>query len=94
VRQDMHTIWRNVFDRAGAAADLAAHPLPAYFTDFETINFVAPIWKGTRPYQQIPFQFSVHLLSASGELQPVHFIDLSGNEPTERFAAKLVAACG
>jgi hypothetical protein len=82
------------FDQAGAAADLAPHQLPVYFMDFETVNFVAPIWKGTRPYQQIPFQFSIHRLSESGELQHVQFLDLSGNDPTERFASELIAACG
>ena len=54
------------FDRAGAARALAAHKLPAYFLDFETIQFAVPIWKDTRPYQQIPFQFSVHRLSRTG----------------------------
>jgi CRISPR/Cas system-associated exonuclease Cas4 (RecB family) len=82
------------FDQAGAAADLAAHELPVYFMDFEAVNFVAPIWKGTHPYQQIPFQFSVHRLSDSEELHHVQFLDLSGNDPTERFALELIAACG
>ncbi len=41
------------FNAAGAAAALASHKLPAMFLDFETINFAVPIWKGTRPYQQI-----------------------------------------
>jgi hypothetical protein len=63
--------------------------------------FAVPIWQGTRPYQQIPFQFSVHRLSKNSELtdhvqtqlteQP--FIDLSGNDPSEAFAKALIAAC-
>ncbi|MDP4910071.1 MAG: DUF2779 domain-containing protein, partial [Burkholderiaceae bacterium] len=81
------------FDQAGAAQALAAHTLPAYFLDFETINFAVPIWEGTRPYQQIPFQFSVHRLSDTGQLTEQSFIDLSGREPSEAFAKALVAAC-
>jgi hypothetical protein len=81
------------FDRSGAAADLAAHELPALFLDFETINFAVPIWRGTRPYQQIPFQFSIHRLTQFGELRHVSFLDLSGNDPTERFASELITAC-
>lgn len=81
------------FDQAGAAQALAAHTLPAYFLDFETINFAVPIWAGTRPYQQIPFQFSVHRLSDIGQLTEQSFIDLSGREPSEAFAKALVAAC-
>ena len=60
-----HTLNNGVFfDAAGAAADLAPHGFPAYFLDFETIQFAVPIWKGTRPYQQITFQFSLHTLAA------------------------------
>jgi hypothetical protein len=82
------------FDRKGAAADLAPHKLPAYFVDFETINFAVPIWKGTGPYQQIPFQFSIHRLSTAGELEHVSFLDLSGEDPSEQFASDVIAACG
>jgi len=82
------------FDAAGAAADLAAHDLPAYFLDFETIQFAVPIWKGTRPYQQITFQFSLHTLAVSGQLEQTAFLDLSGNNPSESFAHALINACG
>lgn len=83
-------IW---FDAEGAAADLAPHKLPGYFLDFETVQFAVPIWKGTRPYQQIPFQFSVHRLSRSGKLEHREFLDLSGKDPSKRFAEALIEAC-
>ncbi|TIC80334.1 DUF2779 domain-containing protein [Crenobacter intestini] len=82
------------FDRQGAAQALAAHKLPAYFMDFETIQFAVPIWPGTRPYQQIPFQFSVHRLTRTGKLEQQAFLDLSGNDPSLAFAKALLAACG
>jgi len=94
-RVKAHTLANTVFfDAVGAAADLAAHSLPAYFLDFETIQFAVPIWKGTRPYQQNTFQFSLHTLSASGRLDHMEFLDLSGNDPSEPFAQALIAACG
>ena len=90
-----HTLANTVFfDAAGAAADLAVHSQPAYFLDFETIQFAVPIWKGTRPYQQNTFQFSLHTLSESGRLDHTDFLDLSGNDPSEPFAQALIAACG
>ncbi|MFZ3028426.1 DUF2779 domain-containing protein [Rhodoferax sp.] len=90
-----HTLTNTVhFDAAGAAADLAVHSLPAYFLDFETIQFAVPIWKGTRPYQQNTFQFSLHTLFASGQLDHTEFLDISGNDPAEPFARALIAACG
>ena len=94
-RVKTHTLANTVyFDAAGAAADLAVHSLPAYFLDFETIQFAVPIWKGTRPYQQNTFQFSLHTLSESGQLDHSEFLDLSGCDPSESFAHALIAACG
>lgn len=90
-----HTINGTVFfDRTATAKALAAYPLPAYFLDFETIQFAVPIWKGTRPYQQIPFQFSLHVLNERGGLSQTAFLDLSGNDPSESFARALLAAFG
>ena len=82
------------FDAAGAAADLAPHGFPAYFLDFESVQFAVPIWKGTRPYQQIVYQFSLHRVEASGKLEHVDFLDLSGGDPSEGFAKALINACG
>ena len=81
-------------DRAGAARALRPHRLPAYFMDFETIQFAVPIWKGTRPYQQIPFQFSVHRVGARGALSHEQFLDLSGEDPSKPFAEALTRTCG
>ena len=61
--------------------------------DFETISFAVPIWTGTKPYQQLPFQFSVHRLSRNGRLGQDAFVDLSGNDPSRAFAEALVTAC-
>lgn len=82
------------FDAHGAANDLAAHRLPGYFLDFETSMFAVPIWASTRPYQHIPFQFSLHVLSEAGNLQHQEFLDLSGDDPSRRFAEALVDTCG
>lgn len=82
------------FDAAGAASDLAPYGFPAYFLDFESIQFAVPIWKGTRPYQQLVFQFSLHILAKSGQLTHTAFLDLSGSDPSEAFANALIAACG
>lgn len=85
---------RPYFDKAGAASALADHKLPAYFLDFETIQFAVPIWKGTRPYQQIPFQFSVYRMARTGKLEQQAFLDLSGADPSKAFAEALIDACG
>ena len=90
-----HTLAKTVyFDSAGAAADLANYGFPAFFLDFESIQFPVPIWKGTRPYQQLVFQFSIHILAESGQLTHAEFLDLSGNDPSEPLAKALISVCG
>jgi hypothetical protein len=37
-------------------AFLDALPFPRFYLDFETVQFAVPIWAGTRPYEQLPFQ--------------------------------------
>lgn len=82
------------FDQAAAAAALDGLGWPAYFLDFETVQFAVPIWPGTRPYQQLPFQFSLHRLSRNGKLSHRDFLDLSGRNPSRAFAQALIDACG
>jgi hypothetical protein len=90
-----HTLASTVyFDAAGAKEDLSGFPLPAQFLDFETIQFAVPIWAGTRPYQQIPFQYSLHTLTKGGELQHDEFLALGGGDPSLALTLALIAGCG
>jgi hypothetical protein len=84
-------VW---FDQAGAAKRLRRHEAPMCFLDFETIQFAVPVWPGTRPYQQLPFQFSVHRLLRDGVLEHDEFLDLSGRDPSRDFVQPLLQACG
>lgn len=82
------------FDADGAKRALQPHALPAAFLDFETVNLAVPIWKGTRPFQQIGFQFSLHRLAAEGSLTHDAFLDLTGDDPSRPFAERLISSCG
>ncbi|NJS36995.1 MAG: DUF2779 domain-containing protein, partial [Brachymonas sp.] len=82
------------FDKKAAAAALSPHKLPAYFLDFETITSVVPRWKGTSPYQKIPFQYSLQRLSRTGRREEAGFLDLSGKDPRKEFAKRLINDCG
>ena len=44
--------------------DLLKYPL--YFIDYETYQVAIPEIKGTRPYQQLPFQYSLHIIKEKG----------------------------
>ncbi len=67
---------------------------PRYYFDFETISLAVPIWPGTRPYQAIPFQWSLHVETAPGALAHHSFLDLSGQCPARDCMEKLIDAAG
>ena len=93
-RVKAHTLsGQPYFDAERAAAELTRHSPPVFFLDFETISFAVPIWKGTRPYQPLTFQFSVHRMSENGELTHRDFLDLSGEDPREALAESLIVTC-
>lgn len=85
---------RTFFDAEGADIALGPQSWPAYFIDFETARFTIPIWPGTRPFQQVPYQFSLHRLSSVGKLDHVEYLELSGADPLRPFAEALVVQCG
>lgn len=39
---------------------------PLYFIDYETCQYAIPEFEKTKPYQQIPFQYSLHIIKEKG----------------------------
>lgn len=75
---------------AGARIAMAEWGYPRSWLDFETIAFAVPRWIGTRPYQQIPFQFSAHIEQQDGSIEHQEFLDLSGEDPRRACATALL----
>ena len=75
--------------------ELRALRYPVYFMDFEAVNPAIPRFKGMRPYQQIPFQWSVHVQRQPGAA-PEHFEFLATDEsdPRTAFISTLCDALG
>ncbi|MCL2123294.1 MAG: DUF2779 domain-containing protein [Desulfovibrionaceae bacterium] len=67
-------------------------PWPRWYMDFETIDFAVPEWAGTRPYQQIPFQWSCHVEAADGSLRHAAFLADDVADPRRAFAESLIPA--
>ncbi|MCW5942392.1 MAG: DUF2779 domain-containing protein [Fimbriimonadaceae bacterium] len=74
----------------GLAEALDAMAYPAAFVDYETSNPAFPLFAGTRPYRQVCFQWSAHVLSHPGA-DPVHFEFLAPDacDPREAFCRTL-----
>ncbi|MDP2925201.1 MAG: DUF2779 domain-containing protein [Nanoarchaeota archaeon] len=68
---------------------------PLYFLDFETIGTAIPLYDNAKPYQQIPFQFSLHVIEKESA-KPKHYSYLAdgNNDPREEFIEKLKKLLG
>ena len=75
---------------ANLAADMAKIGSPASFLDFEALSPAVPIYAGTRPYQAIPFQWSLHVRDANGKLTHHSFLYDGVEDPRDRFAESLL----
>ncbi|MDO8590000.1 MAG: DUF2779 domain-containing protein [bacterium] len=55
---------------------------PLYFLDYETLASVIPAFDGYRPYQQVPFQYSLHILDKpGGELRQKEYLHTDNSDP-------------
>lgn len=81
------------FDRDGLKAQLATLNYPLAYLDFETVNPAIPRFTDTHPYQQIPFQWSVHIQHLPGaEAQHCEFLAKEVSDPRREFMTALSAA--
>lgn len=65
---------------------------PLYHLDFETYQQHIPLWDGVHPYQQIPFQYSLHIQDAPcGEALHREFLAKEGIDPRRELAERLCA---
>jgi len=68
---------------------------PLYFLDFETYRTAIPLYDGLSPYQQIPFQFSLHITdSLSSELKHISFLAEGDKDPRLDFLSELKKSIG
>jgi len=79
--QAAHRTGTAVIDK-GSEEILQALPYPRYYFDFEAIDLPVPRWKGVRPYEHIPFQWSCHIERKPGIFEHEEFLDLTGDDPS------------
>jgi len=65
---------------------------PLYFIDFETFQLAIPEYEGTSPYQQLPFQYSLHIIREEGaELEHREFLaEIDDNDFIKHFAESMI----
>ncbi len=78
-------------DKEAVQAFLETLTYPVYHLDFETFQQAIPRWKGTKPFMQIPFQYSLHIEHADGRLEHREFLAEESSDPREALARQLCA---
>ena len=63
---------------------------PLYHLDFETFQQAVPGFVGLSPYEQIPFQFSIHKEDGNGNLGHFEFLAEVGADPRYELALNLI----
>ena len=64
---------------------------PLYHFDFETYQQAMPEFNGIRPFQQIPFQYSLHIEHKDKPLEHKEFLGNQGSDPREPLVKQLVS---
>lgn len=91
---DVFRTKNRFIDTAGIQTALSSWKFPLIFLDFETINPAIPRYDNTGPYQQVPFQFSVHIWqSPDSELIHKEYLHTDATDPRSKLIPLLLDAC-
>ncbi len=95
---DIEAFLDNVqlLDTAALRRFMAELKYPLYFLDYESIQSAVPMFDNSRAYQQICFQFSLHVQREPGaELEHYEYLhDVAGVDPRPGLLKKLVDVIG
>ena len=75
-------------DRMGLKAWLGRISYPISFLDFEWERFAIPPYEGMRPYDVLPFEYSLHIMQKDGTI--THKVFLSKHDDRRAMAASLI----
>lgn len=93
IQYDCERLKKPFIDKEKIKEFLGKLEYPLYYLDFETFNPAVPVYDGMRPYQRVPFQFSLHVVQEEGSTK--HYEYLGGKEdPREEFLSSLKKVIG
>jgi len=91
---EVHLSQELLVDPAAITSFLATLYYPQSFLDFETTYMTpVPLFDGTRPYQQVPFQYSLHVIRKESSEMEHHawLADPDDGDLRARFVERLLA---
>jgi hypothetical protein len=92
---DSHKTQQVYVNKESIAAFLKDIEYPIYFLDYETIMPAIPLYDKTKPYQQIPFQYSLHIKQTNtSRLDHIEFLHTEKGDPRPYLIKSLIEAIG
>lgn len=67
---------------------------PLHYLDFETFNEAIPLFENVKPYQQIPFQYSLHTVEKNNNIKHFEFLYNGSSDPRLEFIQSLKNSLG
>ena len=95
IQQEAYNSGRPHIDQAKLSSFLKSLQYPLHFLDFETFQPAIPLFDDSWPYQQVPFQFSLHVVEKPGAKAHHHgYLSMEAKDPREGFAEALRTVLG
>ena len=91
IQLDVYKKGKPLIDKEAIKNFLSDLNYPLYFMDFETFQPAVPLFDNSKPYQQIPFQYSIHFKeSKKSQLKHFEFLAEQGADPRKKFIEGLL----
>jgi len=91
IQLDVYKKGKPLIDKEAIKNFLSDLNYPLYFMDFETFQPAVPLFDNSKPYQQIPFQYSIHYKeSKKSQLRHFEFLAEQGADPRKKFIEGLL----
>jgi len=88
---DVYKSKKDLIDKKAIKEFLSDLNYPLYFMDFETFQPAVPMFDNSKPYMQIPFQYSLHYKkSKKSEIEHFEFLAETGYDPRVKFIENLL----
>lgn len=93
IQLDVFKSRRNIINKPEIKEFLSDLNYPTYFMDFETIQPAIPLFDKSKPYQQIPFQYSLHFKkNKKSKIEHFEFLADAVDDPRIKFIENLLKA--
>ena len=84
-----------IINSKGIRRELNKIQFPLYFLYYETFGAAIPVYDGCAPYNQVPFQFSLHFKeSSTSDYEHIEYLHTDSSSPIKAIAEKLCESIG